>query len=387
MSLRGRNLITIDDFFNEEIEAVLDAAAEMESDLREQAGRLQGAILASLFFEPSTRTRLSFETAMLRLGGQVVSATDVTTSSIAKGESLADTARVVSKFTDLLVIRPPWEGSARLMAAYSDVPVVNAGDGGHEHPRQTLLDLYTLRKEKGGLRGLTVPLCGDLKNGRTIHSLAYAIARFGSNILCLPGEGLGLPDYVTDKLRDRFACAPGPEGAGREERPLLSRRGSGIPERSGVSENGGDAPPPPGGRALLRGGRGSQEPVLRAGGPGGAGPHGAPRPASGRLSGAADIGSSVRRGDCRNPDLPEPGGRPLSERELRLAAGGPLRDAGVPMGGGFPPSPPASVRVLRSGSPASVRRKPEVETLLSGRPPHPGEGRKGLDFLLLPGRG
>ncbi len=208
VSLSGRNLITIDDFSNEEIEAVLDAAAEMESDLREQAGRLQGTILASLFFEPSTRTRLSFETAMLRLGGRVVSATDVTASSIAKGESLADTARVVSKFTDLLVIRHPWEGSARLMAAYSDVPVVNAGDGGHEHPTQTLLDLYTLRKEKGGLRGLTVALCGDLKNGRTIHSLAYAIARFGSNILCLPGEGLGLPDYVTDKLRDRFACAP-----------------------------------------------------------------------------------------------------------------------------------------------------------------------------------
>ncbi|MFQ5692966.1 MAG: hypothetical protein ACE5IM_07990, partial [Nitrospinota bacterium] len=208
MSLTGRNLITIDDFSNDEIETVLRVAAEMESDLRSQAGRLPGTILASLFFEPSTRTRLSFETAMLRLGGRVVSATDVEASSLAKGESLADTARVVSKFTDLIVLRHPWEGSARLMAEYSDAPVVNGGDGGHEHPTQTLLDLYTLRKEKGRLRGLNLALCGDLKNGRTIHSLAYALARFGSNILCMPGEGLGLPDYVTDKLRDRYGCRP-----------------------------------------------------------------------------------------------------------------------------------------------------------------------------------
>jgi aspartate carbamoyltransferase catalytic subunit len=208
VSLRGRNLITIDDFSNDEIEAVLDLAVEMESNIRDQVQRLPGAILASLFFEPSTRTRLSFEAAMLRLGGRVVSATDVEASSIAKGESLADTARVVSKFTDLLVVRHPWEGSSRLMAEYSDVPVVNAGDGGHEHPTQTLLDLYTLRKEKGRLHDLNVALCGDLKNGRTIHSLTYALARFGTNILCMPGEGLGLPDYVTDKLSDGYACKP-----------------------------------------------------------------------------------------------------------------------------------------------------------------------------------
>lgn len=208
VSLRGRSLITIDDFSNAEIEVVLDAASEMDADLQKQSGRLSGSILASLFFEPSTRTRLSFETAMLRLGGRVVTATDVEASSIAKGESLADTARVVSQFADLLVVRHPWEGSARLMAAYSGVPVVNAGDGGHEHPTQTLLDLYTLRKEKGRLSGLNVALCGDLKNGRTIHSLAYALARFGSNILCMPGEGLGLPDYVTDKLQNDYACSP-----------------------------------------------------------------------------------------------------------------------------------------------------------------------------------
>lgn len=208
MSLRGRSLITIGDFSNEEIEAVLDAAAEMEADLRGQAHRLPGALLASLFFEPSTRTRLSFEAAMLRLGGRVVSATDVEASSIAKGESLADTARVVSRFTDLIVLRHPWEGSARLMAERSDVPVLNAGDGAHEHPTQTLLDLYTLRKEKGRLGGLNVALCGDLKNGRTIHSLAYALARFGSNILSMPAEGLGLPDYVIDKLRRAYGCKP-----------------------------------------------------------------------------------------------------------------------------------------------------------------------------------
>jgi aspartate carbamoyltransferase catalytic subunit len=168
---------------------------------------------------------------------------------------------VVSKFADLLVIRHPWEGSARLMAAYSDVPVVNAGDGGHEHPTQTLLDLYTLRKEKGRLSGLNVALCVDLKNGRTIHSLAYAVARFGSNILCLPGEGLGLPDYVTDKLRDRFTCAPEVAHLSRISKPgqiqstLAGATGAPHGEDRGPKGPGGENGPsyPVVDRAFLKG--------------------------------------------------------------------------------------------------------------------------------------
>ena len=208
MSLRGRDLITIDDFTNAEIEAVLAVARGMEEGIRDQSHRSPGAILATLFFEPSTRTRLSFEAAMCRLGGRVISVVEMGASSLAKGESLADTARVVGRYADLLVIRHPWEGSARLMADFSDVPVINGGDGGHEHPTQTLCDLYTLKREKGRLSGLNVALCGDLLHGRTTHSLAYALGRFGANILCLPGRGLGLPDHVRERLQVDYGCRP-----------------------------------------------------------------------------------------------------------------------------------------------------------------------------------
>jgi aspartate carbamoyltransferase catalytic subunit len=204
MNLEGRSLVTMDDLSNEEIEALFRVADEMSGSMGEQAGLCNGKIMASLFFEPSTRTRLSFEAAMLRLGGQVITAVDIGATSLAKGESIADMARVVGSYADIIVIRHPWEGSARVVADYAGVPVINAGDGGHEHPTQTLLDLYTIRKERGTIKGLKIALWGDLKYGRTVHSLACALARFGASILFRPGPGLEMPEHVVRKLTKEY---------------------------------------------------------------------------------------------------------------------------------------------------------------------------------------
>ena len=204
MTLQGRNLITVDDISNDEIEAVFSLANDMHADIRGQSNLCKGMVMASLFYEPSTRTRLSFETAMLRLGGNVVTAADVNTTSIAKGETLADTARVVSSYVDIIVVRHPWEGAAQAVADYATVPVINAGDGSHEHPTQSLCDLYTLKREKGDIRDLTVALCGDLKGARTVHSLTYALARFGANIMFMPSKGYELPGYVKDRLNREY---------------------------------------------------------------------------------------------------------------------------------------------------------------------------------------
>jgi aspartate carbamoyltransferase catalytic subunit len=156
--------------------------------------------MASLFFEPSTRTRLSFETAMHRLGGSVITAVDIGATSLAKGESIADMAKVVGSYVDMIVIRHPWEGAAKVVSDYSGVPVINAGDGGHQHPTQTLCDLYTIKKEKKTLKGLKIGLWGDLKYGRTIHSLIFALAKFGANILFYPTPGLEVPEHILEKL-------------------------------------------------------------------------------------------------------------------------------------------------------------------------------------------
>ena len=204
MSLAGRSLVTMDDLSNDEVEAVFSLADGMAESVSEQAGVCQGKIMASLFFEPSTRTRMSFEAAMLRLGGRVITAVDIGATSLAKGESIADMARVVGSYADVIVIRHPWEGSAKVVADYAGVPVINAGDGGHEHPTQTLLDLYTIRKERKTIKGLKVALWGDLKYGRTVHSLAYALARFGATILFRPAPGLGIPDHVVRKLTAEY---------------------------------------------------------------------------------------------------------------------------------------------------------------------------------------
>jgi aspartate carbamoyltransferase catalytic subunit len=160
--------------------------------------------MASLFFEPSTRTRLSFESAMHRLGGSVITASDVGATSLSKGESIADMARVIGSYADIIVIRHPWEGAAKVVADYAGVPVINAGDGGHEHPTQTLCDLYTIRKERQTIKGLRIALWGDLKYGRTVPSLVYALARFGATILFRPGPGLELPEHVMNKLGSEY---------------------------------------------------------------------------------------------------------------------------------------------------------------------------------------
>jgi aspartate carbamoyltransferase catalytic subunit len=204
-----RNLVSIDDLSLAEIRALFEHADRFAADLRGHADLLPGRIAASLFYEPSTRTRLSFESAMLRLGGGVITAADMETSSAQKGESLADTVRVVSgAYSDILVLRHSSEGAARLASQVSSVPVVNAGDGSHEHPTQTLCDLYTLWSERGRLDGLEVVLAGDLRHSRTIHSFIYALARFGANIVCVPHQGLELPDYVVKRLREAYGAEP-----------------------------------------------------------------------------------------------------------------------------------------------------------------------------------
>ncbi len=204
MNLANRSLTAIDDLSNEEIEAIFSLADEMSGSIRKQTEVCQGKLMASLFFEPSTRTRLSFEAAMHRLGGNVISAVDIGATSLAKDESIADMAKVIGSYADIIVIRHPWEGAARVVADYAGVPVINAGDGSHEHPTQTLCDLYTLKKERKTIKGLTIALWGDLKHGRTIHSLAYALARFGATIHFRPSPGLELPEHIIKRLTTEY---------------------------------------------------------------------------------------------------------------------------------------------------------------------------------------
>ncbi|MDD5127512.1 MAG: aspartate carbamoyltransferase [Dehalococcoidales bacterium] len=200
MTLINRSLVTIDDLSNGEMEATFALADEMSADIKEQFGLCKGKIMASLFFEPSTRTRMSFEAAMHRLGGSVISSFEANATSFAKGESIADMAKVVGHYADIIVIRHPWEGAARVVADYAGIPVINAGDGGHQHPTQTLCDLYTIKQDKGTIKGLKIALWGDLKYGRTVHSLIFALAKFGADILFYPSPGLEVPEHVVKKL-------------------------------------------------------------------------------------------------------------------------------------------------------------------------------------------
>ena len=217
---RLRHLTSINDLRIDEIEAVFELADRLLRDLGDPAinyriGRsidaARGSILATLFYEPSTRTRLSFETAMIRLGGKSISSADPTTSSAAKGESLADTVRVASNYADVLVIRHPRDGAARFAAEYASVPVINGGDGAHEHPTQTLCDLFTLKKENKDLSHMNVAISGDLRGSRTIHSFVYALARFGAQITLMPAKGMELPEHVLWRLRQEFKHTPEPK--------------------------------------------------------------------------------------------------------------------------------------------------------------------------------
>jgi len=198
MRFEGRDIISVRDLSIEEIEYILNKSSHMES--KGPHPLLEGKILASLFFEPSTRTRLSFESAMRRLGGEVLGFARPSGSSVAKGESLADTIRTVESYADVIVIRHPREGSARLAGDVSSKPVINAGDGSNQHPTQTLLDLYTIKKEKGRL-DVSVALLGDLKYGRTVHSLAYALALFGATLYLVSPEGLEMPPEAVEEMR------------------------------------------------------------------------------------------------------------------------------------------------------------------------------------------
>jgi aspartate carbamoyltransferase catalytic subunit len=196
-----RDVIVIGDLSNQEIEHIFHIADDMAGVISSGAPRLcNGKILATLFYEPSTRTRFSFESAMIRLGGSVIGFAEPGTSSAAKGETLADTARVVAEYADIIVIRHPYAGAARVVADYANIPVINGGDGSYQHPTQTLYDLYTINKHLGRIGDLKVGLCGDLRYGRTVHSLSYALASFGSEIVCIAPEGLEMPEYVLQKL-------------------------------------------------------------------------------------------------------------------------------------------------------------------------------------------
>ena len=196
-----RSLIDITDFSTEEIEELVSTANDIIENPNEYSKKCVGKKLATLFFEPSTRTRLSFEAAMYELGGNVLGFSGAGTSSSAKGESVADTAKTVSCYADIIAIRHFKEGAALIAAQSANVPVINAGDGGHCHPTQTLADLLTLKREKGRLGGFTIGFCGDLKFGRTVHSLINALSRYENiNVILISPDELKLPSYVENDV-------------------------------------------------------------------------------------------------------------------------------------------------------------------------------------------
>ena len=199
--LTNKSLIAPSDFTLEEIEELLSLSTRIIQSPERYAETCRGKLMASLFYEPSTRTKFSFDAAMLRLGGNTLGFSDPNTSSAAKGETIADSARTIGKYADLIVVRHPKEGTAKLMSRYADCPVINAGDGGHHHPTQTLTDLLTIRHYKGDFGGLTVGVCGDLKFGRTIHSLVTCLARYENvRFLFISPEELTMPAFVKEEL-------------------------------------------------------------------------------------------------------------------------------------------------------------------------------------------
>ena len=200
MSLKNRNLISINDFNKEEKLHVLDVAAEFEANPRQPI--LSDRVVATLFFEPSTRTRLSFESAANPLGARIIGFSDASNSSVQKGETLKDTITMVSSYADLIVMRHPREGSSRYASEVSKVPVINAGDGANQHPTQCLLDLYSIRKTQGRLDNLQVAFVGDLKYGRTVHSLTHALCQFNCTFHLVSPEALKLPSAVKQDIKD-----------------------------------------------------------------------------------------------------------------------------------------------------------------------------------------
>lgn len=199
-----RHLMSPLDFTVEELDRLFDLAGDIEANMGKYAHACDGKILATCFYEPSTRTRLSFESAMLSLGGNVLGFSDAGSSSAAKGESVSDTIRTISCFADICAMRHPKEGAPMVAASRSQIPVINAGDGGHQHPTQTLTDLLTIRSLKGRLNNFTIGLCGDLKFGRTVHSLINALVRYeGIKFIFISPDELKVPDYITDMLKEK----------------------------------------------------------------------------------------------------------------------------------------------------------------------------------------
>ncbi len=203
-SIKGRDVISITDFTREEIEYILDKTDDIQKFSAGRSDLLKGKVMAILFFEPSTRTRISFETAMKRLGGETVDMSEPKRASIEKGENLTDTIRVIDNYVDVIVIRHPLEGSARLAAEIAENPVINGGSGAEEHPTQALLDLYTIRREKGRIDGLTIAFVGDLKYGRTVHSLSVALANYNVKLYFISPPILKMHreilEYISSKV-------------------------------------------------------------------------------------------------------------------------------------------------------------------------------------------
>ncbi|MGC8564822.1 MAG: aspartate carbamoyltransferase [Thermoplasmata archaeon] len=204
MMLKGKDIISIRDLSEREIYEIFDVAREMVPVAKGRSlDLLKGKVLATLFFEPSTRTRFSFETAMYRLGGNVISFADPKLTSLSKGETLADTIRMVDSYSDVIVMRHSYEGAARLASKFAEHTVINAGDGAGQHPTQTLLDLFTIWSHLGKLKDLNIGLIGDLKYGRTVHSLAIALSNFGANLYLVSPKGLEMPDHILREIKEK----------------------------------------------------------------------------------------------------------------------------------------------------------------------------------------
>jgi aspartate carbamoyltransferase catalytic subunit len=205
LKFEGRDIVSIEDFSREEINYILNISHSMEPVAAKGSDMLKGKILANLFFEPSTRTRLSFEAAMLKLGGSTIGFAEAEIASVRKGENLADTIRTVENYADIIALRHPLEGAAKLAAEFSKIPILNAGSGAEEHPTQAFMDLYTLQKEKGKIDGLKIALVGDLRYGRTVHSLAYALSLYNIELYLISPESLRMRHEVIRAIENKIS--------------------------------------------------------------------------------------------------------------------------------------------------------------------------------------
>jgi len=205
LKFTGRDVISIEDFSRKEIDYILQVSQRMESIVAKGSDLLKGKILATLFFEPSTRTRLSFEAAMLKLGGSTIGFANSDISSVKKGENLSDTIRTIENYAEAIALRHPLEGSARLAAEFSNIPILNAGSGAEEHPTQALMDLYTIQKEKGTIDNLKIALVGDLRYGRTVHSLACALSLYNIELFLISPESLRMRKGLVHSIKNKIS--------------------------------------------------------------------------------------------------------------------------------------------------------------------------------------